>query len=263
MLLTTDLHNWKLLKMLDMNIISKINIINDSKLQFLKEWSSSESLNMDQDAWRHWKHLNEVSHARLCRFVLFLLSMYIWREFILGSANGVKKQHTINAQCDFTFGVNAKHLLGRSPLSVACLKAKPHIYFLQPACVYLCWQQSHSHLLTPQSHRNIKTSANLLLMHDDWEANARQWGKVWGYSEVQHLLHGFMLLCTIPFISVTKEDTAEIKATLQGLRLPPQPSLPTFSRFNTSATFISVSDHHPVHLLTSILIDSNAFKSFQ
>lgn len=131
-----------------------------------------------------------------CRFA-------IWREFILGSENRVKKKHTVNAQCDFIVGVNAKHLLGRSPQSVACLKAKPHIYFLQRVCVYLCWQHSHSHLLTPQSQRNIKTSANLPLMHDDWEANARHWSQVWGFGEVQHLLRCSILLSTILFISVT------------------------------------------------------------
>lgn len=67
--------------------------------------------------------------------------------------------------------------LDRPPLSVACLKAKPQIYFL--LCLweqyifhlYRCWKQSLCHLLTPQSHRNIKTSANLLIMHDNWEAS--------------------------------------------------------------------------------------------
>ncbi len=79
--------------------------------------------------------------------------------------------------CDFTVSVNAKQLPGPSPLSVACLKAKPQRYFLLHVWEqyilrpYRCWKQSLCHLLTPQSHRNIKTSANLLIMHDNWEAS--------------------------------------------------------------------------------------------
>lgn len=44
------------------------------------------------------------------------------------------------------------------------------------------------------------------------QKQACQWGQVWGFSEVPRLLHGYMLLSTMPSISVTEKDTEEIKA---------------------------------------------------